>query len=357
MTDGGRRTPPVRMDLADVKPYKVPLVRTRVELDSNENPWNLPPDVVDLIQSELDGLDFNRYPDNGAARLRSGLALRFGVDAENVMAGNGSNEVLLNLFLAFGGAGRTALLFVPTYSMHPVLARVAMTEVILAPLAGDFSLTTDAALNAVGRYTPNIVFVTNPNNPTGSSVAIETIEAICRSGDHLVVVDEAYGEFGGATCLPLIAKYKNLAIVKTFSKAWRLASARVGYCLADAGIIAALDKVRLPYNLNALSMAAAAVVLENRDAVLASVAEIVSERARVMAALESIDGISPFPSLANFILFRAAESADAIFDRLMSRGVQVRNFNGQPGLDNCLRVTIGAPVENDDFLAALKESL
>jgi histidinol-phosphate aminotransferase len=355
--NGGRKTPLVRDDLKDLKPYEVPLLRTAVELDSNENPWNLSADVVDAIQAEIDGIDFNRYPDIGAARLRGGLAGALGVAPSNIMVGNGSNEVLLNLLLAFGGAGRRAMLFEPTYSMHGVLTRIAATETVISMLNDDFDFDPAIQLPAIAAADPSIVFLNSPNNPTGNMIPVETIEAVCQGGDYLVVVDEAYGEFAGQTCLPLTAKYKNLALVKTFSKAFRLAAARVGYVTADAAIIEALDKVKLPYNLNALSMTAAAVVWDNRAAVLAAVSEIVSERTRVLTALNGLPGINPYPTSANFVLFRTSTDADGIFDRLMAAGVQIRNFNGKPGLDNCLRVTIGTPAENDKFLAAIEIAL
>ncbi len=354
---GGQMTPPVRDDLKNLKPYAVPLLRTAVELDSNENPWNLSADVVDAVQAQIDGIDFNRYPDIAATGLRRSLADGNGVAPENIMLGNGSNEVLLNLLLAFGGAGRSAMLFEPTYSMHGVLTRIAATETVLSNLDAVYDFDAGVQLPAIAAAKPSIVFLNSPNNPTGNLIPIKTIEAVCRGGDYLVVVDEAYGEFAGQTCLPLVLKYKNLAVVKTFSKAFRLAAARVGYVTADAGIIAALDKVKLPYNLNSLSMAAATVVWENRAAILTAVDEIVAERGRMADALAVMAGLTQFPSSANFILFRTATDADAVFAKLMGAGVQIRNFNGKPGLNNCLRVTVGTPAENNAFLTALRESL
>ncbi len=354
---GGKKTPPVRDDLKDLKPYEVPVRRVQVELDSNENPWNLPDDVLQDIQGALAGLAFNRYPDMGGSWLKQSIADGNQLLPGNIMLGNGSNEVILNLLLAFGGPGRTAMLFVPTYSMHAVLCRMAMTETISVPLTGGYAFDDDAAGDAVRRDKSNIVFINSPNNPTGNIVQLETIERICREGDYLVVVDEAYGEFSGTTCLPLIKKYKNLAVVKTFSKAFRMAAARVGYVLADEAIIAGLEKVKLPYNLNAMSQTAAALVWKKKDTVLKAVGEIVTERERVFLALSELPGCTPFPSQANFILFRTERDANMVFDRLLKRGVQIRNFSSQPFLHNCLRVTIGTPQENDVFLEALKESL
>lgn len=354
---GGQKTPPVRDDLKDLKPYEVPVLRTAVELDSNENPWNLPTDVVININDAIAAVDFNRYPDIGATRLRQKLADGARVAPDNIMVGNGSNEVILDLLLAFGGPGRRAMLFVPTYSMHDVLTRIALTDTIKVPLSDDFSFDPDSHISAIREADPAIVFLTSPNNPTGNLIPAEVVAKVCRAGDWLVVVDEAYGEFSGETSLALVSGYKNLAVVKTFSKAFRLAAARVGYVVADQGIISGLVKVKLPYNLNTLSQVAAAAAWDRREAVLAAVETIKVERDRLFRALSEWPGLTAYPSRANFILFRTETDADEVFDRLITKQVQIRNFNGKPGLDNCLRVTIGAPAENDAFLAALKESL
>ncbi|MFH1736468.1 MAG: aminotransferase class I/II-fold pyridoxal phosphate-dependent enzyme, partial [Actinomycetota bacterium] len=207
------------------------------------------------------------------------------------------------------------------------------------------------------EHKPDIVFVNSPNNPTGNVVRPEAIENVCRSGDFLVVVDEAYGEFSGETCLPLIKKYKNLAVVKTFSKAFRLAGARVGYALADEGIVSGLEKVRLPYNLNALSQVAAAMVWKKRSAILGVVDEIIAERERVAKILTEMDGATPYPSQANFILFKTGKDAKGVYQRLVTSGVRIRDFSSVPRLKNCLRVTIGTPAENNVFLDVLRESL
>lgn len=354
---GGRRTPPVRDDLKDLKSYEVPVTRASVELDSNENPWNLPAEVLKDVLDKIGGIDFNRYPEIGGGWLKQNLADGYRLGSENLMVGNGSNEVILNLLQAFGGPGRKAILFTPTYSMHGVLCRIASTETVSLALGKDYSFDYETAQDAIWREKPDIVFLNSPNNPTGNLISLEIIEQVCRGGDFLVVVDEAYGEFSGETCLPMIKEYKNLVIVKTFSKAFRLAAARVGYALSDAGIIAGLDKVKLPYNLNGLSQTAAALVWQKRDIILERVAEIVAERERLFARLDELEGNQPFPSYANFILFSTERDANAVFQRLLDKGVQIRNFSTKPHLENCLRVTVGTPEENDAFMEALKVSL
>lgn len=354
---GGEKTPPVRDDIQDLKPYSVPGSGVAIELDSNENPWNLPDDVLKDISETLQSVNYNRYPDTKAVWLKKSLAASYKLQIENVFLGNGSNEVILDLLLAFGGPGRTALILEPTYSMHTILARIALTETVKAQLGEDFEFDSATTGTTIGEHKPDIVFVNSPNNPTGNIVRPEAIENICSSGDFLVVVDEAYGEFSGETCLPLIKKYKNLAVVKTFSKAFRLAGARVGYALADEGIVSGLEKVRLPYNLNALSQVAAAMVWKKRSAILGVVDEIIAERERVAKILTEMDGTTPYPSRANFILFKTRKDAKGVYQRLVTSGVRIRDFSSIPRLKNCLRVTIGTPAENNVFLDVLRESL
>jgi histidinol-phosphate aminotransferase len=249
------------------------------------------------------------------------------------------------------------MLFTPTYSMHDVLCRIAFTETVSVPLAQDFSFDGELANKVFMSGEYDIIFLNSPNNPTGNRIPVSEIARVCRSGDFLVVVDEAYGEFSGETCLPLVNRYKNLVVVRTFSKAFRLAAARVGYAMADAGIIAGFDKVKLPYNLNALSMAAAATVWQKREAVLAKVASIIAERERIYESLDKMEGVVPFPSAANFVLFRTDKDASDVFNSLLAKGVQIRDFSTKPMLTNCLRVTIGTSEENDAFLEALEGAL
>jgi histidinol-phosphate aminotransferase len=350
------KTPPVRKDIEDLKPYVVPLNRYEVELDSNESPWNLPDVLLQEIAEAIGSIEFNRYPDAGAAWLKQSIADSFTVLPENILVGNGSNEIILNILLAFGGAGRTAMLFEPTYSMHDVLARIAATDIISVPLDNEFDIDIEVARAAILAEKPDIVFITSPNNPTGNVTPVALIEKVCRMGDFLVVVDEAYGEFSSESCLPLIKKYKNLAVVKTFSKAFRMAAARVGYVIADEGIVDGMNRVKLPYNLNALSQIAAALVWQKKDEVLRAVADIVFERERMFAEMSEIKGVKPFKSGANFILFKTEKGAAGVFERILTKNVQIRDFSSKNGLADCLRVTVGTAAENDAFLAALRES-
>lgn len=346
--------PKVREDLEGFKPYRVPQPKAKIELDSNENPWDLPAEMRQDIERLLADFKFNRYPDISAASLRKTIAFYHGLGEDNVLVGNGSNEVILYLMLAFGGPGRTALIFEPTYSMHSVIARISGTAVREVPRQPDFSIDLDEALREASAARPDIIFVCSPNNPTGNTTPTSQIEQIILAADSLVIVDEAYGEFSQESVADLIQKYPNLAVIKTFSKAFRLAALRVGYLLASQDIVESLGKVKLPYNLNAFSQAVAELAFSKRDQLLEVLAEIVRERDRVLSELKKVAGLTVYPSQANFVLFRTEKDANQVFDLLLEQGILVRNFTHKEGLKNCLRVTIGTAEENEAFLAALK---
>jgi histidinol-phosphate aminotransferase len=272
-----------------------------------------------------------------------------------VWAANGSNEVLVQLFQAYGGPNRRLLLFTPGYSAHPLLAQVALTPVLTAPLDASFRLTPDAAAAAARRHDPAIVCVASPNNPTGIPVDLDAVRALHDASRALVIVDEAYVEFGAPTAAGLLDALPRLVVTRTFSKAWRMAGVRLGYLYGQDWVVDDLRKVRLPYHLDALTQEAGRLACEQADEVTAHVAAVAGERERVRAHLEALDGVEVFDSAANFLLLRTGV-AD-LFDRLLARGVLVRDFSRVPRLEGCLRVTIGTAEEDDAFLAALRESL
>jgi histidinol-phosphate aminotransferase len=346
---------PVRDDLVDLEPYGAPQLDAPVRLNTNETPYPPPPAFFARLAERIGDLPLNRYPDRRVTALRAALGERFGLPTECLWVAGGSNEILLQLFQAYGGGGRRLLVPRPGYSAHPLIARVSGTSVVEVDLDERFRLDAEVAAAAVGEHAPDVVCLASPNNPTGISVEPETIRALHDASRGLVVVDEAYVEFGGRTAVGLLADLPRLVVVRTFSKAWRLAGARLGYLLGPAWVVDDLRKVRLPYHVDALAQAAGLVALELADEMTAHIRAIAAERERVRAALADVADIEVFPSDANFLLLRAG--ATDLFDALLERGVLVRDFSTQPRLAGCIRVTIGTEEENDRFLAALKEVL
>jgi histidinol-phosphate aminotransferase len=349
---------PVRDDLAGVEPYGAPQLDVAVRLNTNETPYAPPPEFFERLAKRVATLDLHRYPDRRAWALRTALGERFGLPPERVWAASGSNEILQQLFQAYGGPDRRLLLFRPGYSMHPLLAGVTLTKVVQADLDADLRLSAEDAAEAVARHDPDIVCLASPNNPTGVPVPLDAVRALHDGSRALVILDEAYIEFGEATGAvsgaTLLDELPRLVVCRTFSKAWRLAGARLGYLLAHPWVVDDLRKVRLPYHLDALVQEAGLVALELADEVTAHVAETAAERDRIAARLAQL-GVQVWPSAGNFLLFRAGP-AD-LFERLLARDVLVRDFSRTPRLEGCLRVTVGTPAENHRFLSALEESL
>ena len=344
----------VRPDLADLKPYVVKDVPHRMKMDANENPFDMPDQIRELIASEISIHPFNRYPDPVALALRESLAADLNVDAGQIAIGNGSDELLNYIIAAFGGHDAGVIYPEPTFSMYGILAKLWGAEALGVPLTSGFDIRTDEILSAAKTRDRNIIFICYPNNPTGTSFSREAILDIIENSGALVVLDEAYYEFCGKTFLPLIGKYENLILLRTFSKVFGLAGLRTGYMIAGSDVISEIMKVKMVYNINSLSQKIALILLEHRKEIAHYLEKILQERKRLMQGLAEIDGIEPFPSDANFILFRAEPDAEAVFAKLLENGILIRNLN-EPGLlQNCLRVTVGKPEENDAFLDVLR---
>ncbi len=346
---------PVRDDLLDVVPYGAPQLDVPVRLNTNETAEAPPPAFLAAVGERLPGLALHRYPDRPARALREALAAVEALTADRVWAANGSNEVLLQLFLAYGGPGRRLLLFRPGYSAHPLIARVAHTATVEHDLPDDFVLTPDVAAAAMAAHDPDIVTIANPGNPTGVPVDADTVRALHDHGRGLVVVDEAYVEFGGTSARALLDELPRLVVTRTFSKAYRLAGLRLGYLLGHDWVVDDVRKVRLPYHLDAVKQVAGCVAIDQREALLDHVDRVAAERDRLAAGLAALDGVTVWPSTANFLLFRTG--AAGVFDGLLRHGVLVRDFSTKPRLEGCLRVTVGTPTENDAFLEALTDVL
>ena len=349
---------PVRADLAGVTPYGAPQLDVPVRLNTNEMPFAPPAAFFEQLAKRVATLDLHRYPDRRAWTLRSALGEPFGLPPERVWAANGSNEILLQMFLAYGGADRTLLLTSPGYSAHPLIATVAATPTATVDLGDEFTLTPERARAAVQQHHPSLICVANPNNPTGMPVSAEAIRTLHDASSALVILDEAYIEFSperGASGARLLDELPRLVVCRTFSKAWRLAGVRLGYLLAHDWVIDDLRKVRLPYHLDAMTQEAGLVALELADDMTAHVAELSAERDRLYSELAALPDVQVWPSIANFLLFRTP--VGDLFDRLLARGVLVRDFSDKPRLEQCLRVSVGTRAENDTFLTALRECL
>ncbi|WP_282785197.1 MULTISPECIES: histidinol-phosphate transaminase [unclassified Nocardia] len=348
---------PLRDNLRGKKPYGAPQLTVPVQLNTNENPH--PPsralvdDVAESIRAAA--VDLHRYPDRDAVALRADLAAYLtrqtgvAVDVSNVWAANGSNEILQQLLQAFGGPGRSALGFVPSYSMHPIISEGIDTEWVEAKRGGDFSLDIDYAVGVIAQRRPDVVFVTSPNNPTGHSIPLADLERILDAAPGIVVVDEAYGEFSAApSAITLIDRYPaKLVVTRTMSKAFAFAGGRLGYLAAAPAVIDALLLVRLPYHLSVVTQAAARAALRHADETLGSVAELARQRDRVTAELRTI-GFDVIGSDANFILFGCFADAPRAWQRYLDEGVLIRDV----GIPGYLRATIGLAAENDEFLRA-----
>jgi histidinol-phosphate aminotransferase len=302
-------------------------------------------------------LDINRYPDREFIALRTALAgyLGHGLVAEQLWAANGSNEVIQQIFQAFGGPGRKAMGFGPTYSMYSIIARGADTDYVDAPRGERYELDTKIALDGMAQNKPDITLICSPNNPTGTPVSLDVIQAVYDATEGIVVVDEAYAEFaaeGAESALSLLPGRPRLMVSRTMSKAFAFAGARVGYLAADAAVIDALRLVRLPYHLSAFTQAAAEAALAHAPLMLEAVDDIRFQRDRIVVELTEM-GLDPYRSDSNFVLFGGLENPDAVWQQLLDRGVLVRNV----GIPGTLRVSAGTQSETDKFLTSLRELL
>jgi histidinol-phosphate aminotransferase len=346
-----------RDDVALMEGYHSPQLDVAVRLNTNEAPGPPPAAFRERLAEALADIDWHRYPDRSYRALRTAIAGLHGVAPEQVFAANGSNEVLQTLCLTFGGPGRTAAVFEPTYALHSHIARITGTAVAVGERGADFSLDVDEVRSLLAEVRPEITFLCSPNNPTGMLEPDEVVRAVVDEAPGLVVVDEAYGQFAPRSALELVDGERPLVVTRTFSKTWSMAAARLGYLVGPAWLVEQLDKVVLPYHLDAFKQAAGTVALTFVDEMHERVARLVEERGRVVAALGELP-VDVWPSSANFILFRPRDVAgDDVWKRLVERSVLVRNCASWPRLDGCLRVTIGTPDEDDVFLVALREVL
>ena len=358
----------IRPEVRAQVPYHAgpePAPGRRVKLDANESPFALGDALRGELAAEfaraLADVELHRYPDPTARELRGLLGRDLGVAADQILIANGSDEAIQLLQMVVAGPGASLAIPVPTFVMYAIGGRAMGIRVAEVPLGEDFGLDASRFLATLRHEQPRLVFLAWPNNPTGNLFDPRAVEAILqacagRECQALVVVDEAYVHYSGQSFLPRLGEFPNLVILRTLSKIG-LAGIRLGILIANGDVVREINKVRMPYNVNALSQAAARVVLAHGDVVAQHAAIIVKERERVLAALGAMPGVRAFPSQANFVLVRTRHPGDAVCADLFSRGIVVRNFSRVPHLSDCLRVTIGAPEENDAFLDALAATL
>jgi histidinol-phosphate aminotransferase len=340
-----------RSGLRDLEPYQAPQLEVAARLNTNECPYPLPESFRDELADAVRRLELHRYPDREAQELREALAKHAGHPVDGTWAANGSNEVIEQLLLAYGGPGRRVVVFQPTYVLHERLTWVTHGDLVALSLEEPWVISTRDVARALAAQ-PSVVFVCSPNNPTGNAQSVEVVEGLAAGGNWLVVVDEAYIEFGGRSAAGLVAGYPNVAVVRTFSKAFALAGARIGYCLASPEVVDDLRRVRLPYHLSALTQAVALIALRHKQDALAILDAVRLERDRILAELPSLEART-FPSDANFVLFRPPRPAQEVWRGLLDRGVLIRDVTSV--IPGGLRVTAGTPEEVGRFLSALKE--
>ncbi|MGI8528142.1 MAG: histidinol-phosphate transaminase [Geodermatophilaceae bacterium] len=348
---------PVRPDLRGATPYGAPQLDVAVRLNTNENSHPLPAELVAAIAAAVGtaALGLNRYPDREAVALRTDLAgyLGHGLRVEQLWAANGSNEVIQQLLQAFGGPGRSALGFTPTYSMHPIISAGTGTAFVDGRREADFALTAAHAADQIRRHKPDVLFLCSPNNPTGTALGLDVIAAAYDATGGMVIVDEAYAEFarsGTPSALTLLPGRPRLVVTRTMSKAFGMAGLRLGYLAGDPAVVDAVRLVRLPYHLSTLTQVSARVALTHAPALLETVAAVKAQRDRIVVALPAY-GLTPVPSDANFVLFGGMDDSTRMWHELLERGVLIRDV----GLPGWLRVTVGTEPETSAFLSAVSE--
>lgn len=340
--------------------YHSPQIDVDVRLNTNESPEPPPGGFAEAVAEQVLAIDWNRYPDRSTTKLRARIGTNYGLPGEQVFVANGSNEVLQTLLLTFAGPGRTSAVFEPTYALHSHLSRVTGTTLVEGERANDFSIDLAEVERVMIEHRPDVLFLCSPNNPTGIVDAPATIRAVLdmvTATGGLLCVDEAYGQFSDFSAVDLLGNDTPLVVSRTYSKTWAMAAVRLGYLLAPDWIVTELEKVVLPYHLDAMTQVAGTVALDHLDAMTARVARLVEERGRLMARLADLP-LDVWPSGANFILIRpTCRDGNAVWQGLVDRSVLVRNCATWPRLDGCLRITIGTPEEDDRLLAALTEVL
>ena len=340
-----------RKGLADMPAYDVAERDWKLKLNANEAPTSLPPLVEERVLTRLSRVSFNRYPNHELQDLGEQIADQYKLQPKQIFFGNGSSEIIEKLFFAFGGSGHSIVYPEPSFSMYRIYVKAADAKGVPVGLEEDYSLDLEKYVRAVKESKASLAVVCTPNNPTGNLIPLKDIEYIAQNIDCAFLVDEAYLEFAGEkeSAVSLLEKYPHLIVARTFSKAYGLAAARVGYMMADAAIVEMTEKAFMPYHLNVLSLVTADIVYQMRDEFLPRIYMLRDECRRVGDVLGNMPGLTVYPSYTNFILLKYAK-AEALNEYLTERGIGVRSFGSAPRLENCLRVSMGTREENDMWL-------
>ncbi|MGI6113477.1 MAG: histidinol-phosphate transaminase [Mahellales bacterium] len=359
----------IRDDLRDFVSYDANQVDCRVKLDANESHYDIPDIVKDEILKTLkDKWRYNLYPDSDSTLLRTVIAESIGVGKDNIgigqnktgirkdniLVGNGSDQLIQIIINCIVGVDDRVVCPAPSFGMYKISAAIAGAQTVEVPLDSEFQYDLDKYMDALDKYKPKVAFICTPNNPTGCALSKDQVISVAQAfPDTAIVVDEAYCEFNGVTVVDKVEEYDNLIVLRTLSKAYGLAGLRVGYSIACEDLTRQLHKVKPPYNLNTFSQQAAVAILKNKAIIKEGINTIVAERDRVFAVLKNMEGIKPYPSSANFILIKC-DNGKEVYQKLLEDGILVRSFGSKGMLDNCIRVSIGTPAQNDLFLSSLK---
>ena len=343
----------IQPSVRKLRAYSIDETPYRVKLDAMENPFPLPDDLLQEIAEAVKLERINRYPDPSAAKLKESIAELWGIGTQRMILGNGSDELIQAIILAFGGP---VLVPTPTFSMYEIITKALSQEIVTVPLGRSFDLNADKLLKKAKETKAKIIFLACPNNPTGNRFSDEAVLKILNKANAAVVMDEAYFSFSGKSFLPVLKDHPNMIILRTLSKIG-FAGLRIGVLTAKPGVIEQINKIRLPYNINSLSQTAAVTALKRTNVLNRQISLLISTRERLYNALSQVEGVIAYPSETNFILIKTAKDADRIYENLKETGILIKNLNKPGTLKNCLRVTVGTPEENDEFVRTLKKIL
>lgn len=347
----------VKPEVVELEPYTIEIHSYKIKLNQNESPYDLPGELKEALLRKVRGLEWSRYPKPLPEELHDELAKELQLDEKiGILIGNGSNELIQMTLLATVGKGAKVIIPTPTFALYRIISTILGAAVIEVPLKDDLTFDTDWIIEAAKENEAKVIFLCNPNNPTGTLIHSKNVRRIAQETRALLVIDEAYYEFSGETSLPLLEDFSNIVILRTFSKALGAAGLRIGYLLGHTLLVDQIVKAKLPCNLNIISQEAALMILRNKGLLKNRTEKIISGREYLYEQLKRIKGIRPFPSATNFICFRTEMPARALFEALLARGILIRDVSkGDSRLSNCLRVTVGTEEENREFIKALRE--